>query len=380
MNRITIKTLAQQLGLSIATVSKALKDSYEISAETKSRVLLLAKDLNYVPNPYASSLRKQQSNTIAVILPDVADNFFSLAIQGIHSIAVAKNYHVLIYLSHESFEVESKALQHCSSGRVDGVLVSVSNETTNTEHFEKLKKENIPLVFFDRNIEKFPVPKVITNDYECGETAAKTLVAQGCKNPVFFSTSESLSICTKRYSGFISAVAKMGLSVNDRQFIINCNNNNKSITSQIQCILNKRPHIDGIVASVEKLAIHTYQVCHNIGVKIPEDLKVIAFSTLETASILNPSLTTICQPAFDIGWGAAEILFSMIEKKREIRQEDFTLILPSSLIERDSTRSTHQRETKLLHTLQNDQSVGQSNHGERIFFTTEMSRRLMNEL
>ncbi len=340
MNKITIKTLAKELGISIATVSKALRDSYEISAETKQRVLNLAKELNYMPNPYASSLRKQKSKTIAVILPEVADNFFSLAINGIQSVAIAKNYHVLIYLSHENFEMEKEAILHCSSGRVDGVLISVSRETTAIAHFEKLKKENIPLVFFDRDIENFSAPKVITNDYECGEIAAKQLISNGCKNPIFISTSASLSISNKRFSGFISVLAKMGLPVNNRQYIIDNDNKEKLITTQIQQILEKNLHTDGIVASEEKLAIHTYQVCHKRGIKIPKDLKLIAFSTLETASILNPSLTTISQPAFDIGKNAAEILFAMIEKKRHIVQDDYTLILPSILIERDSTNKT----------------------------------------
>ena len=338
MSKITIKTLAKELGISIATVSKALKDSYEISAETKKRVLDLAKELNYMPNPYASSLRKQKSKTIAVILPEVADNFFSLAIKGIQSIAVAKNYHVLIYLSHEDFEIEKEALLHCSSGRVDGVLISVSSQTTATAHFEKLKKENIPLVFFDRNLENFAAPKVITNDVECGKIAAKQLIANGCKNPVFLSTSESLSICNKRFAGFISVLVKMGFAVSKREYIIDSNSKTKGVSDQIQNILEKTPQIDGIVASVEKLAISAYQVCHNKGIKIPGEIKIIAFSTLETASILNPSLTTISQPAFEIGKSAADILFSMIEKKRHIVQDDFTLMLPSLLIERDSTR------------------------------------------
>lgn len=339
MSKITIKTLAEQSGFSIATVSKALKDSYEISAETKKKVLDLAERLNYIPNPYASSLRKQKSKTIAVILPEVSDNFFSLAINGIQTVASAKNYHVLIYLSHESFEIEKETLSHCSSGRVDGVLISVSNETKDTSHLEKLKKENIPIVFFDRDLENFLAPKVITNDYECGESAARHLIANGCKNPVFLSTSETLSICKKRYAGFISFLAQKGLPERERIYIVNNNSGSEYIASQIQDILEQNPDIDGIVASVEKLAIHTYLFCLNRKIHIPENLKIIAFSTLETASILNPSLTTISQPAFDIGKNAAEVLFSMIEKKKHIVRDEFTLVLPSLLIERSSTQN-----------------------------------------
>jgi len=337
MSKITIKTLAQQLGLSIATVSKALKDSHEISADTKKKVVMLAAQLNYVPNPYASSLRKQKSKTIAVILPEVADNFFSLAINGIQAVAAQKNYHVLIYLSHESFSIEKDVVNHCSSGRVDGVLISISSETTDAEHIQKLQKENIPCVFFDREFEKLEAPKVITNDYESGYLSAKLLLEKGCKYPVFLSNSLSLSICSKRAAGFIAALTDAGFSKNDYQFVIDCTGTSEFIFEQVKTLLLQHKGIDGIVASVERLAMQIYMVSIANGIRISEDLKVVAFSTLETAPILHPSLTTITQPAFEIGKAAAELLFTMIEKKRPITAPNTTIVLPSTLIERNST-------------------------------------------
>ncbi|NCU02519.1 MAG: LacI family transcriptional regulator [Chitinophagaceae bacterium] len=338
MSRITIKTLAKQLGLSIATVSKALKDSHEISADTKSKVLALADELNFVPNPYASSLRKQKSKTIAVILPEVADNFFSLAINGIQAVAATKNYHVLIYLSHESYEIERQTVNHCCSGRVDGVLISVSNETKDAAHIQKLKEENIPFVFFDRDFENFKAPKVVTNDYECGYQAGKHLVEKGCQHPVFLSTSEALSICSKRSAGFKAALADAGLKQKQTECVIDCNTSREIIFEQVKKLLEENKKIDGIVASVEKLAMQIYLVCLEKKIHIPEDLKVLAFSTLETAPILNPSLTTITQPAFDIGFNATEVLFALIEKKKHYIGAEATVVLPSSLIERNSTK------------------------------------------
>jgi len=337
MSKLTIKTLAKQLGLSIATVSKALKDSHEISAETKKKVMALANELNYVPNPYASSLRKQKSKTIAVILPEVADNFFSLAINGIQAVAATKHYHVLIYLSHESFEIEKNTVNHCLSGRVDGVLISVSSETSDAAHIEKLKNENIPFVFFDREFENFAAPKVITNDYECGYAAAKLLLNKGCKHPVFLSTSKDLSICSKRSAGFTAALTEEGFLKNQYEFVIDCTGTHEQIFDQIQDLLKNNPQIDGIVASVERLAMQIYMVSVANNISIPKDLKVVAFSTLETAPILNPSLTTITQPAFEIGKTAAEVLFTMIEKKKHNITADTMMVLPSALIERNST-------------------------------------------
>lgn len=337
MSKITIKTLAKELGLSIATVSKALKDSHEISSETKKKVLAMAQQLNYVPNPYASSLRKQKSKTIAVILPEVADNFFSLAINGIQTVAVQKNYHVLIYLSHENFNIEKDVVSHCSSGRVDGVLISISSETTDAEHIQKLQKENIPFVFFDREFESLQAPKVITNDYESGYRSAKLLLEKGCKHPVFLSTSLSLSICSKRAAGFAAALTDAGLPTSGFQFVIDCTGTPELIFDQVKELLLQHKEIDGIVASVERLAMQIYMVSLTNGIRIPEDLKVVAFSTLETAPILNPSLTTITQPAFEIGKAASELLFTMIEKKKHSITGDTTVMLPSKLIERNST-------------------------------------------
>ncbi|GAB3026083.1 LacI family DNA-binding transcriptional regulator [Niabella terrae] len=336
MSRVTIKTLAQQLGLSIATVSKALKDSYEISAVTKKKVLDLAADLNYTPNPYASSLRKQSSKTIAVILPEVADNFFSLAINGIQEVASSRNYHVLIYLSHEKTAIEKEVVKHCMSGRVDGVLISVSNETCDSTHFSMLEAGKIPLVFFDRDFEGYAAPKVVTNDYECGRLAARHLIQRGCIRPLLLSSSTALSICNKRAAGFTDFLKEKKLPSDDAVRLIK-GNDSRSIMRQLKRILQSTPSPDGIVATVERLAIHAYSVCKTEKILIPRDLKIIAFSTLETAPLLSPSLTTITQPAFEIGKNAAELLVNLIEKNRGAVPRDYMMTLASGLIKREAT-------------------------------------------
>ena len=150
MSETNIRLLAKELGLSISTVSKALKDSYEISAETKKRVAEVARQMHYSPNPYASSLRRKKSNTIAVVIPEVADSFFSQAIKGIEEVAQLKGYHVLIYLTYESVEKEKHIMEDFKSGRVDGVLISISNQTADVSHIKCLHQNNIPVVYFDR--------------------------------------------------------------------------------------------------------------------------------------------------------------------------------------------------------------------------------------
>ena len=335
MSKVNIKVLADQLQLSVSTISKALRDSYEISDETKKKVLELATRLNYIPNPYASSLRKKKSHTIAVVLPEVADNFFSLAINGIQSIAETKGYHVLIYLSHEKFANEKMIIDDCQSGRVDGVLISISSETNTSDHILRLQANDIPVVFFDREQEAIETARVTTNDFECGLLAANHLLERGCRKPAFVSISQSLPICLNRMEGFKAALREVGIPEDDMH-IIYCTDND-SMYSQIKIILQDENRPDGLIASVEKIVTPVYLACHELKINIPNDVKVIAFATLDTAPILNPPLTTITQPAFEIGKAAATLLFKGIEKSTfDLTKEK--VIIPSVLIERESTK------------------------------------------
>src|SRR6266496_1579113 len=263
MANTTIKKLAHELNLSVGTVSKALKDSHEISIETKRKVHELVNKLNYVPNPYASSLRKRKSKTIAVVLPEVADSFFSLAINGIEAVAQDKGYHVLIYLTHENFSKEQSILKDFKSGRVDGILISVSRETTQGNHICDVQTLGIPVVF--------------------------------------------------------------------------CTNNEAYNYNAIKNLMSNKDHPDGLIASVEKLTITVYHVCNNLNLQIPQDVKVISFSNLSSALILNPSLTTITQPAFEMGEAAASLLFNALEKRNFILKGE-NIILPSVLNIRNSTK------------------------------------------
>ena len=337
MQKVNLKELARQLNLSFATVSKALHDSHEISSKTKHIVLEAAARLNYTPNPYASSLRRKKSKTIAVIIPEVADSFFSLAINGIQSVAELKGYHVLIYLSHEKFEIEQSIVAACGSGRVDGVLISISKETCTNDHLTSLQSENIPIIFFDREFENFNTAMVLTNDFECGKISAEHLIETHCKKPVFLSASTSLPMCTKRSEGFLEGLKKTAATTGVAEPVILCNGSDEENYQKIIQLITGPDVPDGIVASVEKLGMQVYLACQQTGIKIPGQIKVIAFSTNDTAPILNPSLTTITQPAFNIGKAAAEILFKAIDKPNYSYTNE-RLVVPSQLVKRDSTR------------------------------------------
>ncbi|MEO7394436.1 MAG: LacI family DNA-binding transcriptional regulator [Chitinophagaceae bacterium] len=338
MKNINIKELALELKLSVSTISKALHDSYEISKETKQRVLETATRLNYVPNPYASSLRGRKSKNIGVVIPEVADSFFSLAINGIESVAKEKGYHVLICLTHESFENEKTILKEFQGGRVDGVLMSVSRETIQNEHINDLISNGVPLIFFDRVCEDVETARITTDDFESAYTATKHLVQQGCSKIAFMGISKSLSISNKRLEGYLQALTDSKVKM-DKKHIILCTNDAKQNYQITKKLFQQKNRPNGIVASVEKLTTPVYQVCSELKIKIPSTIKVVCFSNLETASILNPSLTTITQPAFEMGKTAASLLFKSLEKKTNFNFTKENIIIPSALVVRGSSKN-----------------------------------------
>jgi len=334
MESVNIKKLAQILNLSTAAVSKALHDSHDISKETKEKVIALATELNYQPNPYASSLRKHKSKTIAVIIPEIANNFFTLVINGIESIAQEKNYHVLIYLTHEDVEKEMALTKYLHGGRVDGVLISVASTTSDYTHLHQLEENGLPVVFFDRVCEGFNTVKVTTDDFESSYLATMHLLDRGCKKPAHLAMSSTISIGKKRRNGYVQALTDRGLPV-DESLIIECVKDDDQNDAMIkELLLNQRP--DGVFAAVEQYALGVYKACRQLNLSIPGEVKVICFSNMKTASYLNPSLTTITQPAFDIGKEAAAMLFKALDKKSfQLKNEN--IVIGSTLIAREST-------------------------------------------
>lgn len=335
MGDVNIKFLAKELNLSTSTVSRALKDSYEISAETKMRVLALAKKLNYEPNPSASSLRGQKTKTIAVVIPEISNNFFALAINGIEKVARENNYHLLIYLTHENQEREKTYFNTLYNGRVDGVLISMSVQGSDTVHFEEFNQKGIPLVFFDRVCLKMPNTKITTDDYDSSYLATKHLIDVGCKKISFLMISKNISIGEIRMQGYLDAIKN---HTKQDPLILECSNDLEENFDLVKTFIVKNKP-DGIFSSVEYLAIECYNVCKEINLKIPDDIKIISFSNLQTAHLLNPSLTTIAQPAFNMGQMAAKLLLNAINRKG-ISKIAEPVVLKSTLILGDSTSPT----------------------------------------
>jgi LacI family transcriptional regulator len=336
MEDINIKQFAAKLNLSTSTVSRAFRGHSDINQNTKDHILAMAKELNYQPHHLASNMREKKSKTIAVIVPEIANDFFSQAIHGIEGVARQKGYHLLIYVTDDDYEKEVSYITHLYGGRADGVILSVSGEANDHKYLKKLKTKKMPLVFFDRIYEDIDTAKITTNDYQSSFDATEHLILAGCKKIVYLVINKNISIGKMRMNGYTDALKKHNIPIN-QNYILDCSNNyymNSLVLKQ--AFTSLKP--DGIFASVERLAFASYYVAYELGIKIPNDVKIISFSSLEIAGLLNPSLSTITQPAFEMGVKAANMLFKNIESGLNFTAAD-NLVLNSVLIERKSSES-----------------------------------------
>lgn len=340
MDSINIKKLAEALNLSTSTISRAFRDNSDIKADTKELILAKAKELNYQPNHYASNLREQKSKTIAVIVPELANNYFSQAIHGIERVARENGYHILIYVTDDDFNKETNFIRHLHNGRADGIIMSVSGEANDHNYLNQFGANRLPLVFFDRIYEDIETPRVITNDYNSSFLATEHLIEQGCKRIAYLVVNKSLSIGKTRMQGYIDALTKHKVNF-DEQLIVDCSNSYEENSLIIKDALTQlKP--DGVFTSVERLAFATYYACYDLNISIPNDLKVISFSSLEIAPLLNPSLTTITQPAIEIGTEAAKMLFRVLDHKSD-KNSSLEVVLQSKIIMRNSTSNSPEK-------------------------------------
>jgi LacI family transcriptional regulator len=333
MNDVNLKKLAKELNLAVSTVSRALRDSHEIGQETKDRVRALAEKLGFQPNPYASSLRQNKSKTIAVIIPEIENNFFSQVINGIEFIAQQKGYHVLIYLTHEDHNKERSILQLLRNGRADGLLISLANATASFEHLEAWKNAGIPLVCFDRVAEALDVPKVTINDADITQKATEHMMANGCQRIAFLSLSNNLSITHRRKEGYLKALQRQGTR---EPMIVECGEDNEANNEIIRNLLRQPDRPDGVFSAIEKLAVNIYEVCQELDIRIPEQLKIISFSNSPAAPLFCPPLSAIVQPGYDMGREAAATLFKLIDKKTLLPYEA-KAVLDAKLFDRASS-------------------------------------------
>jgi len=319
MDNINIKKMAKELNISTSTISRAFNGSPDINKDTKEKILAFAREHNFLPNHYASNLRDKKSRTLAVIVPEIANDFFSQAINGIEEVARKKGFYILLYRTDDVFEKEVSFVNYLNNGKADGIIMSVSGEASDHNYLKKLAQKNVPVVFFDRVYEDIEAAKVITNDYESSFDATEHLIETGCKKIAYLVVNKSISIGKVRMQGYIDALQKHHIPFDDN-LVIDCSNDEKVNYAILSKVLTETKP-DGIFSSVERLAFATYYVCNDLGINISKDLKVISFSSLGIAPLLCPALSTITQPAYEMGIKAATLLFDELEKKGHVNHK-----------------------------------------------------------
>lgn len=335
---VTIKDIGKALGLSTSTVSRALRGSYEISAETKKLVLEYAEKINYRPNPIALSLKERRNHSIGIIVCEIANNFFSQAINGIESIAYNRGYHVIISQSHESYERETVIVDHLASRSVDGLLVSLSSGTKDYTHLKQLYEKGLPIVFFDRIANEIITHKVIADNFKGAYDATEHLIKNGFKRIGHITSAPYLSITVERLEGYKEALRKNNIEY-DEKLVQFCNEggmNEDEVEEALKKLFKLKPKTDALFTGGDRITTTTMQSLQKLNKKIPDDVAVIGFTNTNLADLFNPPLSVVRQPAFEIGQVATELLISMIESKRPVTEFE-TRALQTELIVRESS-------------------------------------------
>ena len=333
---VTIKDIAKALNFSTSTVSRALRGSYEISDETKKVVLEYAEKINYRPNPIALSLKERRSRAIGVVVSEIANNFFSQAINGIESIAYNRGYHVIITQSHESGEREKVNVMHHASRSVDGLLISLSSGTIDLTFLKELYDKGLPIVFFDRITDEIDTHKVTANNYMGAFQATEHLIYQGFKKIAHITSSPYLSITKERLEGYIAALEKHHIPFNE-SLVKYCNHGGmiaEEIAEALASLFKGKNKPDAIFTAGDRITTVCFKELKNMKQKVQPGFA--GFTNSRVGELFDPPMTVVQQPAFQIGQTATEMLIQMIESKRPLVNFE-TKILDTELIIRESS-------------------------------------------
>jgi LacI family transcriptional regulator len=336
-SKATLKQIANELGVSVSTVSKALNDSPEISEPTKIKIKEYAKLKNYKPNIIGLNLKNQKTKTIGVIIPNILNSFFAKVFSGIEKVADKKGYNVITCISNESLEKEIHTLDMLSNGTIDGFILSISEEAQKLQefkHFNEIIKDGTPIVMFDRIADEVNCDKVVVDDYESALNAMQHLIKTGCKNIALCSTIDNLSVGKLRAKGYFESLSKNKISQNNDLVILTDNEQDFDAKLKILFAKNK---IDGIFALDEHASVMSMKMSLKNGYKIPENLSIIGFADGVWSRRMTPSMSTVSQHGPEIGEVAANLLIERLESKEETFSSK-TIIVKTELRQRESTK------------------------------------------
>jgi LacI family transcriptional regulator len=316
MRHITIKDIAKNLKVSVSTVSRAFNDKYDIKKETRDLILTTAKAMGYRPNPIAKKLIDCRTYTIGVIIPEFINSFFPEVIMGIQHVFVEKHYQVLIMSSNESNVIELKNIVTMEENRVDGLIISLSCSTTNTDYLNSLIQKGFPIVMFNRIDEKLTVPKVVFDDYKWAFFATEHLIRAGHKKIFHYCGPRHLSFAKNRIQGFKDAMIKHRLPFSNGNIVdVGLLIEEGIAVTEHLIEINNLP--DAIFAVNDPTAIGAIKALKKHNYKIPEDIAIVGFTESNVAEIIDPPLTSVVQPTFEIGVKTATLLLALIEGKEE---------------------------------------------------------------
>ena len=329
----TIKDIARELNIHHATVSRALRDHPDVHPQTREKVLSMAKKLKYRPNIFAQNLKTDNTNFVGVIVPEIMHYFFASVISGIEEVGYENGYVIFVCQSNEEFKREITNVEALMSNKVAGMLVSVSQTTKKSGHFKNFIKSKGKLVFFDRVCPDVRAPKVIVDDYKGAFEATNFLVKKGHRRIVHITGDTGIFITDERLRGYKDALEYNGIPF-DQNLVYYSGFHEKHGMSATKHFINEKSDFTAIFAVNDPVALGAYEVLKKEKIRIPDDVAVIGFSNDPISAIVEPSLTTVEQPAYQMGVEAMKLLISQI--KNDDDTEITTKVLPTKLIIRDS--------------------------------------------
>ena len=343
--KVTLKQIARELDVSISTVSKALRNSKEISEDTRQKVQAFAKLYNYRPNNIALSLKNRKTKTIGIIIPEIVHHFFSKVIRGIELVANKRGYNVIVGLSNESFSKEVINMEMLANGSIDGFILSISKETLQQQdyhHFTETINQGMPIVMFDRVVNEVNCDKVIVDDLNGSKKAVNKLIEKGCTSIAIITTKDYVSVGKLRTQGYLNALeenqikAKGSLILKVDDALVS-DDDLEVLEKDIEQLFKSNKSIDGVFAVNELYAITAMKVARKLNLKIPEDVQFIGFTDGVLSKHATPSLTTVSQHAQEMGEKSAELLINNLEIEED--EDSYqTVVIETELIERNSTK------------------------------------------
>jgi LacI family transcriptional regulator len=337
--KITLKHIAKELDVSISTVSKSLRDSAEISADTRQKVQAFAKLYNYKPNNIALSLKNKKTKTIGVIIPEIVHHFFATVISGVEQVANEKGYNVIVCLSDESFDKEVINLDLLGNGSTDGFIMSLSKETQQKKdfhHIQEVISQGMPVVMFDRVTNEVLTDKVIIDDQLAAYEAVQFLIDKDLKKIALITTVDYVSVGKLRTDGYLKCLRENNIEI-DENLIFKIEDIEHS-SDEISKLFDSQT-FDAVVAVNEMFAVVALKEAHKRKIIVPSDLSVIAFTDGIISKYATPTLTTVSQNGVAMGRKSAEMLIEKLEMEETETEQYRTEVIPSHLVLRESTKS-----------------------------------------